>query len=375
MKALSRRIDKLGPSKPKLPFKDGAEAAIRRKRSTLADVAKLAGVSAVTVSRALRQPGMVSAPLRDRIDAAVRELAYVPDVAASRLASARTHSIGAIVSSLTNGVFADYLRALHDSLLPAGFQVVVFSSRYSSTEEEKVIATLIGQHPEAIIVAGIDQTPHARRLLERSGVPVIQTFELTDDPIDINVGLSQREAGHAATRFLIDQGHRRIGYIAARLDARAHARMAGYNRAMEEARLDVSGLVSTTLRPSSVGVGGELLGAILDRRPDLEALFCCDDNLALGALFECQRRGITVPDQISIIGFNDLEFAACAHPPISSVSTPRYEMGRLAAEIVMKIIETGERPANRRIDVGFAIRERGSTLQPAHPQSRRALSE
>jgi len=338
-------------------------------------VAKLAGVSAVTVSRALRQPGMVSVALRDRINAAVSELAYVPDIAASRLASARTHSIGVVVSSLTNGVFADYLRALHDTLLPAGFQVVVFSSRYSSAEEEKVVSTLIGQHPEAIIIAGIDQTPHARRLLERSGVPVVQTFELTDDPIDINVGLSQRQGGYEATRFLIDQGHRKIGYIAARLDARAHARMAGYNRAMDEARLDVSGLVATTPRPSSVSAGGELPGTILDRRPDLEALFCCDDNLALGALFECQRRGIAVPDQISLIGFNDLEFAACAHPPISSVATPRYEMGRLAAEIVMKIIETGERPEVRRIDVGFAIRERGSTLRPARPQSRRALSE
>jgi LacI family gluconate utilization system Gnt-I transcriptional repressor len=341
----------------------------------LADVARLAGVSAVTVSRALRQPSMVSTALRDRVDAAVSELAYVPDVAASRLASARTHTIGVIVSSLTNGVFADYLRALHDTLLPAGFQVAVFSSRYSSSEEEKVVATLIGQHPEAIIIAGIDQTPHARRLLERSGVPVVQTFELTDDPIDVNVGLSQRQGGHEATRFLIEHGHRRIGYIAARLDARAHARMAGYHRAMEEAGLPTEGLVATTPRPSSVGAGGELLGIILDRGSSLEALFCCDDNLALGALFECQRRGIAVPDRIAIIGFNDLEFAACAHPPISSVATPRYEMGQLAAEIVMKMIETGERPASRCIDVGFAIRARGTTRPMAERQARRASSE
>jgi len=369
MKALSHRIDN-PPRCHQTPSGPDTEGIIRRKRSTLADVAKLAGVSAVTVSRALRHPGMVSPVLRDRVDAAVAELAYVPDVAASRLASARTHAIGVIVSSLTNGVFADYLRALHDTLLPAGFQVVVFSSRYSAEEEEKVIATLIGQHPEAIIIAGIDQTPHARRLLERSGVPVIQTFELTDDPIDINVGLSQRDAGYAATRYLIDRGHRRIGYTAARLDARAHARMAGYHRAMEEARLSTDGLVATTPRPSSVSAGGELLGAILDRRSDLEAVFCCDDNLALGSLFECQRRGIPVPDRIAIIGFNDLEFAACAHPPISSVATPRHEMGRLAAEIVMKIIETGERPAARRIDVGFTIRERGSTLPLARPAAR-----
>jgi LacI family transcriptional regulator, gluconate utilization system Gnt-I transcriptional repressor len=336
---------------------------IRRKRSTLADVAKLAEVSAVTVSRALRRPEMVSPALRDRIDVAVRELAYVPDVAASRLASARTHAVGVIVSSLTNGVFADYLRALHDSLLPAGFQVVVLSSRYSADEEEKAIATLVGQHPEAIIVAGIDQTPHARRLLQHSGVPVIQTFELAEDPIDINVGLSQSQAAFEAVRYLQQEGHRKIGFIAARLDARARARMAGYRRAMEAAGLPVENRLATLERSSSVAAGTELISTLLDRGAELEALFCGDDNLALGALFECQRRGIAVPEQMSLIGFNDLEFAACAYPSLSTVATPRYEMGRLSAEILMRIVETGERPANPKIDVGYSIQKRQSTAR------------
>jgi len=326
-------------------------------------VAKLAEVSAVTVSRALRRPEMVSPALRDRIDIAVRELAYVPDVAASRLASARTHAVGVIVSSLTNGVFADYLRALHDSLLPAGFQVVVLSSRYSADEEEKAIATLVGQHPEAIIVAGIDQTPHARRLLQHSGVPVIQTFELADEPIDINVGLSQSQAAYEAVRYLIEQGHTRIGFIAARLDARARARMAGHARAMAEAGLPIDNRIATTERSSSVAAGTAMISTLLDRGAELDAIFCCDDNLALGALFECQRRGIAVPEQMSLIGFNDLEFAACACPSLSSVATPRYEMGRLSAEILMRIIETGERPANPKIDVGFSIRKRQSTAR------------
>lgn len=323
----------------------------------------MADVSAVTVSRALRRPEMVSPALRDRIDAAVRELAYVPDVAASRLASARTHSVGVIVSSLTSGVFAEYLRALHDTLLPAGFQVVVLTSRYSAEEEEKAIATLIGQHPEAIIVAGIDQTPHARRLLQHSGVPVIQTYELTEDPIDINVGLSQRQAGLEATQFLIDLGHTKIAFIAAHLDSRARNRMAGYAHAMEAAGLSIEGRIATVERQSSVATGTALIGSLLDRSADLEAIFCCDDNLALGTLFECQRRGIAVPEQMSIIGFNDLEFAACACPSLSSVATPRYEMGRLSAEILMRIIETGERPANPQIDVGFSLQKRQSTAR------------
>ncbi len=326
----------------------------------MADVAGLAGVSAVTVSRALRRPDMVSAKLRSRIEAAVRELAYVPDVAASRLASNRTHTIGVIVSSLTNGVFADYINALHDTLLPAGYQVLILSTRYSEGEEEKAIATLLGQHPEAIIIVGVDQSAHSRRLLESSGVPVVQTFQLADHPIDINLGLDQAQAAYEATKALIDLGHSRVAVIASRLDARARARLDGYARAMNEAGRYDESLRATTPQQTSVMAGRKLLSELIDkgRRPD--AVFCCDDLLALGALFECQHRGIKVPDEMSIIGFNNLEFTACAHPPLATVATPRYEMGRMAADIVRKIIETGERPPANRINVGFKLEMRDS---------------
>lgn len=303
---------------------------------------------------------MVSPKLHERIKAAVRELAYVPDIAASRLASSRTHTIGVIVSSLTNGVFADYINALHDTLLPAGFQVLILSTRYSIEEEEKAIATLLGQHPEAIIIVGIDQSEHARRLLLESGVPVVQTFQLTDDPIDINVGLDQREGARAATELLIKAGHRRIGCIGSRLDARARVRVEGYEAAMKKAGLFAEELIATTPAQTNVKAGSELLGQLLDSGQQPEAVFCCDDLLALGVLFECQRRNIKIPDRMSVIGFNDLEFAAAATPPLASVATPRYEMGETAARIVVKIVETGERPEQRRIDLGFTLKRRDS---------------
>ncbi|MDQ0473480.1 LacI family DNA-binding transcriptional regulator [Labrys wisconsinensis] len=333
-----------------------------RRRTTLSDVAARAGVSPVTVSRALRRPDMVSADLRARIDQAVRELAYIPNQLASALASARTHMVGVVIPSLTNGVFADYLRALHDLFVPAGIQLLVSNSRYSPVEEEAAIATILGQSPEAIIVAGIDQTARARRLLERAGIPVVQTMELAEDPVDINIGLSQHEAGLAATRYLIGLGHRRIGHISARLDPRSRRRAAGYAAAMEQAGLGREPLLAATLRPSTVALGAELLGSLLARERRLEAAFCCNDDLALGALFECQRRGIRVPGDIALIGFNDLEFCASAFPSLSSVAVPRYEMGRRAGEIVLEVIRgSGNRPATRRIDLGFAIRERQST--------------
>jgi LacI family gluconate utilization system Gnt-I transcriptional repressor len=347
--------------------KDGRDAADRQaeggrfRRTTLSDVARHAGVSAVTVSRALRKPDMVSGDLRQRIDAAVRDLSYVPNRLASALASSRTHMIGVIVQSLTNGVFADYLRAIHDTLIPADFRALVLNTRYSAGEEEKAIEALLGQHPEAMIVAGIDQTARSRSLLEQAGIPVIQTMELADDPIDINIGFSQTDGGYEATRFLIDLGHREIGQISARLDPRSRRRIDGYRRAMDEAGLASEHLISATPEPSRVRLGAELFRELRARRPGMSAVFSCNDDLALGALFESQRQGIAVPDDISIIGFNDLEFCATAFPSLTSVATPRYEIARQAAQLVLEILAGGQRPAERRIDVGFSIRAREST--------------
>jgi len=295
----------------------------------------------------------------------VAELGYIPNRLASALASARTQTIGVVVPSLTNGVFVDYLRALHDVFNPAGFQVLVLNSRYASADEEKAIATLLGQHPEAMIVAGIDQTDRSRRLLVEAGIPVVQTMEVATDPIDINIGVSQRSAGRAATQFLLDLGHRRIGQVSARLDPRSRRRIEGYRLAMSEAGIDSPGLLATTPRPSTVRLGAELFGELHARIAGLDAVFCCNDDLALGALFECHRRGIAVPGDISIMGFNDLEFCSSAYPALSSVAIPRYEMAEQSARIVLDIIRgSGERPHERRIDLGFRIVERESTRRP-----------
>lgn len=334
----------------------------RQGRARLSDVAARAGVSTITVSRALRKPEMVSTQLRERVEAAARELMYVPNELASALASQRTGTIGVVVPSLTNGVFDDYLKALHDVFLEAGLQVLVLNSRYDEDEEERAIRTLLGRHPEAMIVAGIDQTEQARSLLAHSGIPVVQTLDTNDSPIDINIGLDHREAGHAATSYLLGLGHRRIGLIIARLDHRARRRWDGYQRAMDEAGIDTSKLVVSSPHSTSVTLGAELFSQLMSQEPLPDAVFCGNDDLALGTLFECHRRGIAVPQDISIVGFNDLEFCAVSSPSLTTISTPRYALARRAANIVLEIIRvSGERPAETRIDVGFELVERGST--------------
>ena len=347
-----------------------------RHRATLSDVARHAGVSPVTVSRAIRHPEMVSDELRKRIDEAVLKLNYIPNHLASALASTRTQIVGVIVPSLTNGVFDDYLGAIQDVLNPAGFQVLVLNVRYSETEEEKAIETLMGYHPEAMIVAGVDQTERSRMLLRNSGVPVVQTMDITDDPIDLNIGLDHGEAGAAAVRFLHAQGHRKIAHLTARGDPRARRRHAGYERQMKEYGLPTEGLVGTTPRISDVTIGGRLFGEVLARHPNVTAVFTCNDDLALGTLFECQRRGIDVPGSVAIIGFNDLDFAVAAVPPLTSVSTARHEMGTWAARAILEIIRGGgKRPKQATVDVGFSIKARGSTGAIESPKPKRTKAK
>ena len=332
-------------------------------RATLNDVAVIAHVSAVTVSRVLRRPEMVSTVLRERVLKAVRELAYIPNQMASALASSRTGRIGVIVPSFTNGVFGDFLRGIHDLMVPAGFQVVMLNSNYMPGLEESAIVTMLGQFPEAIVLTGIGQTRQARRALEQSGIPVIQALELTDKPIDINIGLSQADAGYAAAEHLLKLGHRRLCAISAPHDTRSLKRLEGYRRALVE--IGAEPRIVSVDEPSSIRLGSSLLVEMLEKFPETSAVFCGNDNLALGALFECQRRAIAVPDAMSIMGFNDLELAGSAFPAISSIATPRYEIGRSAAEIILEIVRgSGERPAQRTLDLGFKLIERDSTAAP-----------
>ena len=333
-----------------------------KRRATLNDVATRAGVSPVSVSRAIRHPEMVSPELRRRIDAAVASLNYIPNHLASALASTRTHIVGVIVPSLTNGVFDDYLGAIQDVLNPAGIQVLVLNVRYSEEQEEKAIQTLLGYHPEAMIVAGVDQTERSREMLRSSGLPIVQTMDVTDSPIDLNIGLDHAAAGYAAVEYLYGQGHRKIAHLTARQDPRARRRHAGYQRAIDHFGLSSEGLVAESPAPSDVEMGGTLFSQVVGRVPDVSAVFACNDDLALGTLFECQRRGIRVPDDLAIIGFNDLDFCVASVPPLTSVSTARLKMGTWAAEAILDIIRgTGKRPKAAGVDVGFSIVARGST--------------
>lgn len=349
---------------PSEPERTRAKPRSRRGsgRPTLADVADLAGVGSITVSRALRDPSRVSSELRERIDAAVKNLGYVLNPNARALASVRADVIGVLIPSLTNNVFSDVLRGIHDGLGDSAMQIQFGNTHYSVREEERLLRVFLSQHPSALIVSGIDQSPESRHLLENAGCPVVQIMETGPDPVDMMIGFSHFDGGKVVTKHLIETGCRRIGFIGARMDPRSGRRLAGYSEALTEAGLFDESLVTTTPQPSSVTMGSKLFAEALARVPELDAIVCNNDDLALGVLFACNRAGIAVPGRISIAGFNDHEMMAAAYPSLTSIRTPRYEIGRRAIAMALSEIN-GDQVAERVVDLGFELMARDSTAR------------
>ncbi|MBZ9797842.1 LacI family DNA-binding transcriptional regulator [Mesorhizobium sp. ES1-4] len=331
-------------------------------RPTISDVARKAGVGAITVSRALREPARVSEELRRQIQAAVDDLGYVPDPNARALASARAEVFGVLVPSLTNNVFAEVVRGIYDSLSDSPFRIQLGNTHYSGLEEERLLQVFGSQRPAALIVAGIDQTSTSRKLLENAGCPVVQVMETGPDPVDMMVGFSHIDGGRTATEHLIEAGYRRIGFIGARMDPRSQRRLAGYRLVMEKAGLFDPRLITTTPVLSSVSLGRELFRDALAKMPTLDGVFCNNDDIALGVLFECHRASIHVPKTIGIVGFNDLDMMQVAFPSITSIRTHRYEIGRRAVAMALAAI-SGHRPQERVVDLGFELKRRESTAR------------
>jgi LacI family transcriptional regulator, gluconate utilization system Gnt-I transcriptional repressor len=357
---------------------------IRRSRSdgrpTIADVAALAGVGTITVSRALRNPNLVSDVLRAKIDKAIRELNYVPNLHASALASIRSDIIGVLLPSLTHTVFTDVLRGIYDGIAETKLQVQLGNTRYDSHEEERLIGLFLRHKPSAMIVSGVDQTAKSRRMLETAGCPVVQIMDLTADPIDQIIGFSHEAAGRQMTEHLLAQGYRRIAFLGGWLNGRSKGRLRGYQQALAAADLmpqvysvnegDVSDLadavklaVDTALPEyATPSVGRFLFSHAIEADRRIDAVFCNNDTLALGVLFECLHRKLRVNEDIGIAGFNDLDFAQAAEPALSTVRTHRYQIGRQAVMSIRNQMN-GQRSEQRIVDLGFEIIGRRSTVR------------
>ena len=310
----------------------------------MADVAARAGVSTMTVSRALKDGASIAPDTRRRIMKAVDELGYVLDLSAGSLSSKRSGFVAALIPSINNSNFADTARGLTDALAGSGLQLLLAYTDYSMEKEEELIGSMLRRRPEAIVVTGGSHTARARKLLENSGIPVVETWDLPKKPVRHVVGFSNAEASKALVRYLHAKGYRRIAFIGGTTnrDTRGADRRAGYEAAMAELGLPDSRVISFGTPPISMKQGGEAVVRLVEEWPEVEAAICVSDLSAFGAVMECNRRKWKVPQRIAIAGFGDFEISSCCYPAITTVGVHCYDIGNRAGDLLLRAIE-GER--------------------------------
>ena len=333
---------------------------------TMQDVARLAGVSAMTVSRALRSDSSISEPTRAKILEVIERVGYIPDQTANMLASRRSGFVAVLFPSLNNSNFADTARGITNALAGSGLQMLLGSTDYSAPHEEELIAAMLRRRPEGVILCGSNHTARCRRLLKSAGLPIIQVWDFPDDPLDQVVGFSNAEAASAMVHHLAERGYKRIGFIGSSMpaDTRGADREAGYCRAIKELGLGPVRLINAGKPPGSMEQGAIALRPLLERWPDLDAIFCVSDLTAFGAIMELQRLSRKVPDDIAVAGFGDFEVSRAVNPRLTTVAVQSYEIGRVAGENLIAALDRqrrGEVQPPPRIRIAFTVIPREST--------------
>ncbi|GAA0746824.1 LacI family DNA-binding transcriptional regulator [Ideonella azotifigens] len=320
----------------------------RRKaaqRTTLADVAAMAGVSAITVSRFFNEPHRVGPEPTERIRAAVEALNYVPNLAAGGLASAHNRVVAMVVPNISGPIFADTLQALSDGLAVGGYQLLLASSYFSVEAEERAVRAFLGWNPAALVLTSRFHSAATERLIADATQPVIETWDLQPGRKPLQIGFSHRQVGRDAAQYLLDKGHRRIQFVrnSAAGDLSAQEREAGYAEVMEAHGLEPRHFVPTAAAPLEAGAEAmKALAARQRQRP--EALIFANDNLACGALLAGQRAGMQLPQDMAVFGFGDYAFADKLLPSLSTIRPPARQIGELAAAQVLQL-GRGEQPS------------------------------
>jgi len=337
----------------------------RRKMQsiTMMDVAKLAQVSPSTVSLYLRKPAAVSPAAGQEIARAISTLGYVPNLVAGGLAAASSKVVSIIVPSIRNAFFAETVSTLQSELATEGLQVLLGHSEYGEDQEEALVRTALSWAPAAVVLTGLSHSSETRKLLQASGVPVVEMWELGARPIDMAVGFSHPQVGASAARHLLSKNRRALAFIGARMqeDHRASKRASGFAETARTGEI-LSCEIINHPGAATVEAGSLLLNRALQQLPKLDGIACSNDLIALGALFECQRRGIAVPHDIAVVGFGDLDFSASCIPSLTTIRPSGDLIGREVARLILSSIQ-GERPEGdaRIIDTGHVLIERRST--------------
>jgi LacI family gluconate utilization system Gnt-I transcriptional repressor len=310
------------------------------------DVARAAGVSMITVSRALSAPEKLAPATLAKVRSAIDALRYVPNLTAGSLASKRSHIVAAIVPTIANSIFSETIDGLSQTLATRGYQLLLGQTHYRDDEESALVDAFLGRRADGIVLTGLRHPRGVRAALQRAAIPVVETWDFGPRPIDMLVGFSNQAAGEAAARYLAGKGYRSLGFIGGG-DDRSAARLAGFRVGALACRLGDVAVVDVASR-STPGEGAAAL-----------AVFCSNDMLAAGAVFECRRRRLKVPGDVAVMGFADLPIAAGMEPALTTIQVRSHDMGRRVGAMLLRRFEGGSLD-ERIVDLGFAVVERAS---------------
>ncbi|WP_417613938.1 LacI family DNA-binding transcriptional regulator [Oceanisphaera sp.] len=334
-----------------------------KRKPTVKDVARLAGVSSMTVSRALSKPDVVSQQTRRKVEEAAAQLGYVPNLAAMALITKRSGMIGALMTTITNPILATTIEKLQQGLAAKGYHLLIGETVFSPDQEAHLLRAFLGRQLDGLILAYGYHNEETLALLRGADIPVVELWDLPEGPLPRQpigrvVGFSNWSAGHAAGQHLVEQGYQRPGFFGFD-DEREELRWQGFRQAV----LDGLGLEPFRFKTSSIPSlddGTRVIELYARDEIPCDALFFTNDMQAIGALYRCQRLGIQVPDPLGICGFGDLPIAQVSTPSLTSVRIPAEKVARLTVELLDQQIR-GEEVKTAAIDVGCELIAREST--------------
>jgi DNA-binding LacI/PurR family transcriptional regulator len=330
---------------------------MKTQRITLDDIATLAGVTKMTVSRYLRTPEKVKTETAEKIASVIAEIGYVPDSDNTTATNQSQPRIGVLVPSFNNQIFADLLAGIESVTSAHGYQTLVVNYDYNAQREEEQIATVLAFNIKGLILTESVHTVRAEKYLNAANIPVAEVMGLTEASGRINVGFDNYRAGYDMTSMLLASGKQRVIYFGSMSDRRDEQRYAGYRDAVEAAGFPAGRIVPNKVSSVSIGTGMMTLARQL--YPEMDAILCTNDDLAVGVLQECQAAGIAVPQTMAIAGFHGLEIGQATTPRLASVITPRFEMGKVATEIVLKKIN--QQPTIEQVNLHYRL-SMGATI-------------
>ena len=302
-----------------------------RTKTNVSDVAKRAGVSIATVSRAFNLPDIVRADVRKHVLEVARKMGYSPNPAAKALRLQKTHIVGAVIPTLDYAIFARMIDSFQDSLATFDYMTIVLTTGFDNAVIFEKVKLLVDRGAEALLIVGAVEDPALRKYLKATSLPVITTYSFLPGEIVPSIGFDNYAATKSAMDYLIALGHKQFAMISSspKGNDRQRARIKAYGDAIDDASL--AGKERVLVRPYSIDDGAAALREIRDLYPEVTAIVCNSDVLAFGVLTELKKLGLKVPEDISVTGFDDQEYAKALDPPLTTIGVPAQQMGLRAA--------------------------------------------